>query len=266
MVAAGPRDRRAGASGPGPRTPSGRRAGGAQQPAADGRTAASRRRSAALTRRARQVNAILTDYYGEPTRSDGRADPLSELVAVILSQHTSDVNSERAFDSLRDRFPSWEAIRTAPTAEVAEAIRCGGLAIVKAPRIQRVLNQILELRGELSLDFLADLSLDEARAFLRALDGVGPKSAACVLLFSLDKPAMPVDTHVHRVAGRLGFIEPRTTADAAHEQLERMVPPDEVYAFHVNLIRHGRAICKAQRPRCPQCPVNALCPYPAKTV
>jgi endonuclease-3 len=187
-------------------------------------------------------------------------------VAVILSQHTSDVNSERAFDSLRNRFPTWDAVRTAPTAEVAEAIRGGGLAIIKAPRIQRVLNQILELRGELSLDFLADLSLDEARAFLRGLDGVGPKSAACVLLFSLDQPAMPVDTHVYRVAGRLGFIEPRTTADAAHEQLERMVPPAEVYAFHVNLIRHGRETCKAQRPRCPQCPVNALCPYPAKTV
>ncbi len=219
-----------------------------------------------LKRRARQVNAILSDYYGPPTRPNGRADPLSELIAVILSQHTSDVNSERAFDSLCARFPSWEAVSTAPVAEVAEAIRSGGLAVVKAPRIQRVLTQILEARGELSLDFLADLPLEDARAFLRALDGVGPKSAACVLLFSLGQPAMPVDTHVHRVAGRLGFIGPRTTADAAHEQLERMVPPAEVYAFHVNLIRHGRETCKAQRPRCPRCPVNALCPYPAKAV
>jgi endonuclease-3 len=230
------------------------------------RLAASVPEPVSVEQRATEINEILTSYYGEPTRPQGRIDPLSELIAVILSQHTSDLNSERAFNSLRARFPSWAAVREAPTAEVADAIRSGGLAVIKAPRIQRVLDQIHAARGELSLDFLADLSLDDARTFLRTLDGVGPKSAACVLLFSLDQPAMPVDTHVHRVAGRLGLIPPRTTADAAHEQLERMVPPADVYRFHVSLIQHGRAVCKAQRPRCPHCPVNALCPYPGKSV
>ena len=217
-------------------------------------------------KRALQINAILREHYGEPERWNGRLDPLSELIAVVLSQHTSDVNSARAFESLRARFPDWESVRRAPAAEVADAIRSGGLAVLKAVRIQRILDQVLEARGELSLDFLRDLPLDEGRALLRSLDGVGPKSAACVLLFSLDKPAMPVDTHVHRVAGRLGLIDRRVSADAAHELLEPMVPPEEVYSFHVNLIRHGRVICKAQRPRCPECPVNALCAYPAKTV
>lgn len=229
------------------------------KPAVDGRRAAARRR------RARAIDARLTAYYGEPAPR-GRADPLSELVAVVLSQHTSDLNSERAFESLRARYPSWEAVRTAPTPELAEVIRSGGLAQIKAPRIQRILTQILEARATLSLDFLVDLPLDAARAFLRGLDGVGPKSAACVLLFSLDKPAMPVDTHVHRVARRLGLIDARTSAEAAHAELERMVPAADVYRFHVNLIQHGRQICKAQRPRCAVCPVNTLCPYPGKTV
>jgi endonuclease-3 len=225
-----------------------------------------RKPSAALRRRALAINAALTAAYDTPTHPQGRVDPLSELIAVVLSQHTSDVNSERAFESLRARYPDWESVRTAPTPDVADAIRSGGLAVIKAARIQRILTQILEARGELSLDFLDGLSLDEARAFLRGLDGVGPKSAACVLLFSLDKPAMPVDTHVHRVAGRLGLIPRGTSAEAAHEQLERMVPPPEVYRFHVNLIWHGRRVCKAPRPRCAVCPVNGLCPYPSKTL
>jgi endonuclease-3 len=218
----------------------------------------------ALRRRALRLNAILGEYYG-PLPPRATTDPLSELIAVVLSQHTSDVNADRAFESLRARYPDWESVRTAPTAELAAVIRNGGLAMVKAVRIRRILDQVLAARGELRLDFLADLPLEEARAFLRGLDGVGPKTAACVLLFSLNQPAMPVDTHVHRVAGRLGLIDARTSAEAAHEQLERMVPPEQVYSFHVNLIRHGRAICKAPRPRCGQCPVRALCPYPTKT-
>jgi endonuclease III len=239
---------------------------GTAAPARSKARAAARKPPAALRRRALQINEILAECYDTPTQPASRIDPLSELVAVVLSQHTSDVNSERAFDSLRARYPDWESVRQAPTPAVADAIRSGGLAVIKAARIQRILTQIREARGDLSLDFLAALSLDEARAFLRGLDGVGPKSAACVLLFSLDKPAMPVDTHVHRVAGRLGLIPRGTTAEAAHEQLEQMVPPDEVYRFHVNLIWHGRRICKAPRPRCAACPVNGLCPYPAKTL
>jgi endonuclease III len=221
--------------------------------------------AAAPADRAQIINAVLLQHYGEPEPRNA-VDPLSELIAVVLSQHTSDVNSERAFDGLRARFPDWESVRRAPVAEVADAIRSGGLAVIKAIRIQRILNQILEARGGLSLDFLRGLPLEEARAFLRGLDGVGPKSAACVLLFSLNQPAMPVDTHIHRVAGRLGLIPARLSADAAHGPLERMVPPEDVYRFHVGLIRHGRAICKAQRPRCRECPLNMLCPYPAKTV
>ncbi|HLI26986.1 MAG TPA: endonuclease III [Chloroflexota bacterium] len=214
--------------------------------------------------RARAINEALTAYYGEPvpTPVEERRDPLSELILVVLSQHTSDANSDRAFASLRARFPDWEAVRTAPVEEVAAAIRSGGLATLKAVRIQRILNQIRERTGRLDLEFLRQLPLSEARAFLRALDGVGPKSAACVLLFSLGLPAMPVDTHVHRVARRLGLIAPRLSAEAAHDELERLVPAEEIYRFHVNLIRHGRQICKAQRPRCPSCPIQHLCPYP----
>jgi endonuclease-3 len=221
-----------------------------------------------VAERARAINDALTAAYGPPERVhvESGSDPLSELVQVVLSQHTSDINSARAFASLCARFPDWEHVRTAPTHEVADAIRAGGLAVIKAARIQRILNQILERHGALSLDFLRDLPLTEARAFLRALDGVGPKSAACVLLFALDQPAMPVDTHVHRVARRLGLIGPKTTAEAAHDALEAMVPPADVYSFHVNLIQHGRRTCKAPRPRCPLCPVLSLCLYPDKTV
>lgn len=214
--------------------------------------------------RARAINEALTAYYGEPvpTPVEQRRDPLSELILVVLSQHTSDVNADRAFASLRARFPDWEAVRTAPVEEVAAAIRSGGLAMLKAVRIQRILNQILERTGRLDLEFLRQRPLSEARAFLRSLDGVGPKTAACVLLFSLGLPALPVDTHVHRVARRLGLIDPRLSAEAAHDELERLVPAEEVYRFHVNLIRHGRQICKAQRPRCAICPLRHLCPYP----
>lgn len=225
---------------------------------------------AALERsaRAQAINDVLTAHYGAPERVhiESGNDPLSELILVVLSQHTSDLNSDRAFASLRARFPDWEAVRTAPTPAVADAIRSGGLAEIKAARIQRILSQILERHGALSLEFLRGLPLAEARAFLRALDGVGPKSAACVLLFSLDQPAMPVDTHVHRVARRLGLIGSKTTAEAAHEQLESMVPVEDVYRFHVNLIRHGRRTCKAQRPQCPRCPVAALCDFADKTL
>jgi endonuclease-3 len=214
--------------------------------------------------RARAINDVLTAYYGEPvpTPVEERRDPLSELIQVVLSQHTSDANSDRAFASLRARFPDWEAVRTAPVEAVAAAIRSGGLATLKAVRIQRLLNQILERTGHLDLEFLRQLPLSEARAFLRSLDGVGPKTAACVLLFSLGLPAMPVDTHVHRVARRLGLIAPRLSAEAAHDELERLVPAEDVYRFHINLIRHGRRICKAQRPRCGICPLRPLCPYP----
>jgi endonuclease III len=204
----------------------------------------------------------LAEAYGLPQwRPTG--DALGELVATILSQHTSDVNSERAYKQLRERFPAWEAIRDAPVEEVAEAIRSGGLAEVKAERIQRILDLLTERLGAapLSLDFLAALPMDEANAYLRTLPGVGPKTAACVMLFALGKPAFPVDTHVWRVTRRLGLIGAKVSADAAHVALERIIPPGWRYAMHINLIRHGRRICAAQRPACERCPLRAGCAY-----
>jgi endonuclease-3 len=204
----------------------------------------------------------LVEEYGLPEwRPSG--DPLGELVATILSQHTSDVNSERAYRQLRERFPRWEEARDAPLEEVTQAIRSGGLAEVKAERIQNILHLLTERLGgaPLTLDFLADQALDEADAYLRSLPGVGPKTSACVLLFALGKPAFPVDTHVWRVTRRLGLIGAKVSADAAHIALERMIPPAWRYAMHINLIRHGRRICIAQRPACERCPVRAGCAY-----
>jgi endonuclease III len=205
------------------------------------------------------VLARLREHYGDaPPRSPN--DPLAELVETILSQHTSDANSARAFASLMATFGSWEAIRAAPLDRVADAIRSGGLAEVKAPRIVAALDAIYQDRGELSLDFLHDLDTDEARRYLTSLEGVGPKTAACVLLFACGKPALPVDTHVFRVSRRLGLIGPRTDAARAHRELEAQVPPEDVYDFHVLLIWHGRRICKAPIPRCSICPLVEVCP------
>jgi endonuclease III len=202
----------------------------------------------------------LENVYGPRTLRPGR-DPLDELVLTILSQNTSDRNSGRAYRMLRQRFPNWEALLEAPVAEVYDAIKAAGLGNIKALRIQQTLGAVLERCGELSLDFLDDLPLTEARAWLTALDGIGPKTAACVLLFALGKPALPVDTHVHRVAQRLGLIGPKVGAEAAHVLLEAAVPPAEVYAFHVNMIQHGRLVCHALRPQCAACPLADLCAY-----
>jgi endonuclease-3 len=206
-----------------------------------------------------EVLARLRAYYGspEPRHSDG---PLAELVQTILSQNTSDVNTERAFASLWARFGAWDAILAAPTSAVADAIRSGGLADIKAPRIKGVLEAIQRDRGTLSLDFLADLPLDEARAYLTSLSGVGPKTAACVLLFALGMPALPVDTHVHRVSKRLGLIGSKIGAEAAHQLLEAMIPSDQMFDAHMLLITHGRVLCKALRPRCEACPLADTCP------
>ena len=206
-----------------------------------------------------EVLTRLRAYYGspEPRRSDGA---LAELVQTILSQNTSDVNTERAFASLWSRFGDWDAILEAPTPSVADAIRSGGLAEIKAPRIKGVLAAIKQDRGELSLEFLADLPLDGARTYLTSLGGVGPKTAACVLLFALGMPALPVDTHVHRVSKRLGLIGERISAEVAHRLLEAAFPPDQTFDVHMLLIRHGRVICKALRPRCEACPLEEICP------
>ena len=214
---------------------------------------------AARAELAGEVNARLTRAYGPPPPLEP-SDPLEGLVGTILSQHTSDANSERAFAALMDRFGGLDGIRRASVEEIEDAIRSGGLARVKAPRIKQVLEQLQAERGELSLDFLRELDLPRARAYLTGLGGVGPKTAACVLLFNLGLPAIPVDTHVHRVSRRLGLIERRSGAERAHDELEAIVPPDRAYAFHVNLIRHGRRVCRAPRPRCDLCPLADLCP------
>lgn len=206
-----------------------------------------------------EILARLRLVHGE-IRWRPHHDPMAELVLTILSQHTSDVLSGRAFAELIRRFPDWDAIREAPTPAVRDAVQGAGLAATKAPRIQAVLRRVVEERGGYDLEFLGDLPLEEARRWLLDLPGVGPKTAACVLLFALGRPALPVDTHVYRVCRRLGLVPPKMTADQAHTHLEALVPSEEVYAFHIGLIKHGRYVCQAQRPRCAECVLNDLCP------
>ena len=209
--------------------------------------------------RPEEVDALLREEYG-PVTWKPRIDGVSELVLTILSQHTSDLNSDRAYQELWRRFGSWEAVLEASPDEVADAIRGGGLAQQKAPRIQAVLREVLERHGRFDLSFLGDLPLAEAKAWLQSLHGVGPKTAAVVLCFALGLPAFPVDTHIHRVTRRLGLIGPKVTADEAHDVLESAIDPERVFAFHVELITHGRRVCKAQRPQCERCVLAERCP------
>lgn len=203
---------------------------------------------------------LLTEEHG-PFENEPRLDPAHELVFTILSQHTSDRNSERAFRSLMNAFGTLEAVAAAEVADIEEAISGGGLARVKAPRIKEVLGMILDLNdGSLDLNFLAEMPMDEARAWLRQLPGIGPKSAGIILSFSLGMPAMAVDTHIFRVSQRLGIIGPKVNANKAHEVLEAAMPPEDVYPFHAAFITHGRQVCKAQRPRCGDCVLNYGCP------
>lgn len=211
----------------------------------------------------REIVARLDAHFGrrqwKPVHS-----PVDELVLTILSQATSDLNSERAFRDLRQRFPTWEMVRDAPTADVEEAIRSGGLAAQKAPRIQAALRAVLEDGDDEPLAELATLPLPEAKARLQALPGVGPKTAACVLLFACGRPALPVDTHVYRVSRRIGLIDQGVSAAAAHDILERQVDPADVYTFHLNMIALGRRVCVARTPRCEICPLTDLCCYYAR--
>ena len=202
---------------------------------------------------------VMTEQYG-PFEEEPRLDPVHELVFTILSQHTSDINSARAFGFLMDKFGSLEAVARGDVAVIEEAISPGGLAKVKAPRIKLVLAQILELNGTLDLSFLREMPLDEAKAWLRQLPGIGPKSAGIILNFSLGMPAMAVDTHIYRVCQRLRFIGPKVTVEKAHDILESKVPPEQVFQFHVAIINHGRRVCKAQRPLCGECVVAEECP------
>ena len=206
-----------------------------------------------------EVLTRLEQEYG-PVQWKPRYDPVLELVFTVLSQHTSDKNSGRAFKQLMGTFGTLEAVATGDVELIARSINVGGLGHIKAPRIKNILNRILELRGSLDLSFLKELPLSEAKAWLRNLPGIGPKSAAVILCFSLGMPAMPVDTHVYRVAKRLGLIGPKTTAEQSHETLEKMIAPQQVFPFHVHLITHGRQVCKASRPLCHRCILADRCP------
>ena len=211
-----------------------------------------------------EVLRRLMDFYGQPTWRNP-LPPVDELVSTILSQNTNDSNRDRAFESLRLRFPTWEAVRDADPVSVVAAIRPAGLANQKGPRIQQVLREITSERGSLDLDFLKDLPLEEARAWLMKFKGVGPKTAAIVLLFSLGRPAFPVDTHIYRVTGRIGLRPEKMTVEDAHTHLEKLLPPETYYAAHLNIIRLGREICAARKPACERCPLRSLCKY-AKTL
>jgi endonuclease-3 len=211
-------------------------------------------------RRAKAVHQRLLDFYGYPQWRNP-LPPLDELVSTILSQNTNDLNRDVAFNALRERFPNWEAVRDAPLKQVKAAIRTAGLANQKAPRIQAALRSITKARGELSLEFLRGLPTAEAKAWLTQFKGVGPKTAAIVLQFSLDKPAFPVDTHIYRVTGRIGLRPAKMNVEKAHDHFEELFPPETYYAAHLNIIRLGREICVARKPRCPQCPLKDLCDY-----
>ena len=201
----------------------------------------------------------LAALYGDPKHIP-HGDAVAELVLTVLSQNTADTNSGRAFIQMMRRYPSWEAIAAAPAAELIATIQHGGLAPQKAPRIQAILRAVGERSPGWDLQFLREMPFEEARAWLRALPGVGPKTAACVLLFALGLPAMPVDTHVERVSKRLGLIPEKTTAEQAHGLLESLVLPADYYRFHMLLIKHGRRTCIARRPACGRCPLAAECP------
>ena len=214
----------------------------------------------ALADKIARVHQRLLQVYGEPARR-GCSDPVGALVQTILSQNTSDVNTARAYASLRAAFPDWRAVMEAPTEAVAEAIRVGGLANQKAPRIQAVLRRIYEARGDFDITWLAEWPVEEARAWLDALPGVGNKTASIVLLFCFGRPAFPVDTHVHRVTRRLGLAPANATPDRVMRIIEAHARPEWFYPLHLNLIRHGRAVCKARNPRCETCPLLSCCAF-----
>ncbi len=217
--------------------------------------------TAALSVKALEVTKRLTDLYGEVPFSS--KDPMSMLVDIILSHRTRDEQTAAAYDNLLKRFGSWEAVRDAPTAEVQETIANVNWPEVKAPRLQTIMRQITEERRNLNLDFLCTLPVEESAAWLNRFEGVGPKTIACVLLFSCQQPLLPVDVHVHRVSGRLGLIGKKVTADAAHDLLQALLPNNAraIYNFHKALLRHGQRVCVYERPRCSKCVLTDLCDY-----
>ncbi len=213
-----------------------------------------------LKSKQKRIAAALSAEYGEPTWRQ-HLPPVDELVSTILSQSTSDTNRDKGFDALKARYPTWEAVRDAPEQAVIETIRPAGLANQKGPRIQAALRTLTERAGAITLDHLADMPIEEAKAWLTSINGVGPKTAAIILCFAFGRPAFPVDTHVHRVTGRLGLIGPKVTAEQAHPILEAIVPPEDYYSFHLQVIQHGREVCHARGPECERCVLRKECDY-----
>jgi endonuclease-3 len=228
------------------------------------------KRAADRRKRRRLVDAVLDrlgDRYEHPTWAGPRVDTVSELILTILSQNTADTNSFRAFSALRERYASWDEALAAPTDELEDVIRPGGLAPTKSRRIQHTLAEVhAATGGSWDLAFLGELPMEEARGWLTSLPGIGRKTASIVLLFNFGRPAMPVDTHVHRVAWRLGMFPRNTPLERAHDLLEEVLAPEEMYPFHVELIRHGRDTCRAPRPICGLCPLTDVCPYFAQAL
>ena len=209
---------------------------------------------------ATKIHQALIAHYGEP-KWRNPLPAIDELVSTILSQNTNDNNRDRAFDTLRERYPTWELVRDADIEHVIDAIRVAGLANQKGPRIQNVLRKITELRGDINIDFLSAYSPQDAYDWLLQFKGVGPKTASIVLQFALGLPAFPVDTHVYRVSGRLGLRPLQMNVEKAHSHLAEQFPPESYYAAHLNIIRLGREICQARRINCEICPLQALCDY-----
>lgn len=212
-----------------------------------------------LSRRLRAIDRRLARAYGRPRRA--RRDPLDTLVATVLSQHTSDLNSDRAFASLKRAFPSWSRAASAPRPRIEGAIRVGGLARVKSRTLKRLLAQVKQREGRYGLGVLRRLSPPAARERLEGLAGVGPKTRACVLLFACGQAAFPVDTHVHRIVRRVGLVGARDSAARAQEALEPLVPRSTALPLHLNLIRLGREVCHPRDPRCPVCPLRGVCAH-----
>ncbi len=206
----------------------------------------------------RRIEAILRKEYGVPKVAPART-LLDALVETILSQNTTDKNSSRAFAALRKRYPRWQEVLAAPTADIVATIRSAGLANTKAPRIQAILRRLQEERGRPSLKHLARMNHAAAMEYLMSLPGVGPKTAACTLLFGMGRDVFPVDTHIHRLCRKLGIVSNFASAEQTQETMATLFPKGRGLSLHVNLIRHGRLVCKAQRPRCRDCMLAGLC-------
>ena len=206
-----------------------------------------------------RVATLLRHAYGPRRPLRRRDNPLNTLIHTILSQNTSDANSDRAYAALRHRFPDWEDVHRAPLRTLISTIRSGGLANIKAVRIKALLEEIWAEQGHFDLSFLRDLSDEEVRAYLARFKGIGSKTIGCVLLFGMGRPAFPVDTHVFRVSRRLGLVDGRQAPERAQEFLESRIPPDDRHALHLHLVQHGRQVCKAQRPLCAECVLARVC-------